>query len=249
MMGIPLPGQSNIQLRFTRLIMLAGLACILFPLIGAAQKVIISEDLRDNNQIPEYGVNRKHFRHFYTGFHGIVGAPENSGASILYGKSWRFEFGTRRIRRFNQTFSAGYDLGFKREGYWMQQSEGKLVPTTMVYEQEKLVVLGTGLTIFQRINIGSRGNHMGRFMDVGVFGDWHFHTRHVSFEKEGKERIRTRRSGLSYPETFVYGGIVRIGYGRVALKSTYRVSDLFGDASGFPELPRFTAGIEFGMHP
>jgi hypothetical protein len=249
MMGILLPGRHKIQLRSNIIMVIIWLACILLPLSGNCQKVIISEDLRDRDQVPEFGVNRKNFRHVYTAFHGIVGAPENSGASILYGRSWRYEFGTRRLRRFNQTFAAGYDLGFKRDAFWMKQTEDKIVPSAIVYDQEKLVMLGTGLTIFPRINLGRRGNHMGRFMDLGIYGDWYFHSRHVSFEKDGKERIRTRRSGLTYPETFGYGGMIRIGYGKVSLTSTYRISNLFSGNSGLPELPRFTAGVTFGMHP
>lgn len=217
--------------------------------LGAqGQRVVISEDLRTRDEVPEFGMNRKHYRHFYTGFHFAAGESDGPGARIRYGRSWAFDYGMRYKRRFNNTFSAGYDAALKRTAFFIRQEEGKLVPDPFIHDREKLVFLTGELGLYKRVNYGRRGDHMGRFIDVGAYGAWHFNVRHVTFDTSGNERIRTRRVGMEYPEPLGYGLLARIGFNNVVLKGTYRLSDMFREDSGLPDLPRFTVGLEMGMH-
>lgn len=214
-----------------------------------SQTVVISEDVKAMRSASDFGVNRKHFRHFFTGLHFVAGSPDEAGADIISGRSWRFELGHRYKRRFSNTFSAGYESQFKRDVYYLQQDDAKLVPDTTRNDKEKLVILAAAASLYYRINFGSRGNHMGRFLDLGGFGGYLFHARLVRFNDDGKEKIRERRTGLSYPANWEFGPLVRIGAGNVALKVTYRASDLFRSSANLPELPRLMAGIELGLHP
>jgi hypothetical protein len=213
------------------------------------QTVVISEDVEAMRSASDFGANRKHFRHFFTGLHFVAGSPDEAGADIISGRSWRFELGHRYKRRFSDTFSAGYETQFKRDVFYLQQDDAKLVPDTTRNDKEKLVILSAGASLYYRINFGNRGNHMGRFLDIGGFGGYLFHARLVRFNDTGEEKIRERRTGLSYPARWEYGPLVRIGAGNVVLKVTYRASDLFRSSARLPEMPRFMAGIEFGLHP
>lgn len=230
-----------------------GMALFVIFMVSPAkaflQTVVISEDVTAMRAASDFGVNRKHFRHFFTGLHFVAGSPDEAGADIISGRSWRFELGHRYKRRFSDLFSAGYESQFKRDVYYLQQDDAKLVPDTTRNDKEKLVVLTVGASLYCRINFGSRGNHMGRFLDLGGYGGYLFHARLVRFNEAGGEKIRERRTGLSYPAKWEYGPFVRIGAGNVAVKVTYRASDLFRSAASLPEMPRFMAGIEFGLHP
>lgn len=221
---------------------------LIFCLEGFSQTVIISEDVTDRGQVPEFGVNRRHYRHFFVGMQFMAGSAENKGANIVPGRSARTEMGIRYIRRFSQTFASGIEWTIKRDAFWPEKSAGKMVPDAVAHDREKLVFMGVGLVVYQRTNFGKRGNHMGRFLDLGAYGDWLFHVRHVTSDKEEKERVRVRRTGLDYPVPFSYGVLARVGSGRLAIKATYRMSDLFKESVNLPEFPRFTVGVEVGVH-
>ncbi len=212
------------------------------------QSKVISEYIDMNPDVSEYGMNRKKYGHFFGGVHVIAGKPEAIGAEIIYGRSLRYEFGYRKKRKFSETFSGGYELYGRRDGFRMAQQEAKLVPDSLLNDKEKLVFLSTGLAFYQRINFGQRGNHMGRFIDLGAYGDWYFHTRHITHNEEAKVRTKMKRTGLQFPETFGYGLMCRLGSGNLVVKANYRLSDLFSSGSGMPELPRFSFGLEIGMH-
>lgn len=212
-----------------------------------SQVVIIEEDVKEQRRIPDRGVNRKHFRHPFLGYHFF--GVEQPGAELLFLRSGRFETGQRYKRKLSETFSFGYDWSVKRDAFFLKQEEGKLVPGPEMHDKEKLVFSSLGAGLYQRINVGKRGNHMGSFMDIGVYGDWHFFVRHVTHDRQGSQLTKIKRSGLSFHEPFAYGALARFGHGRVVLKLSYRLSDTFKASAQLPELPRLSAGIEFGMHP
>jgi hypothetical protein len=216
---------------------------------ATAQTVLIEEDLRGAGNVPGYGMNRRHFRHVYLGFQIAAGRPEEPGARIRYGRSWTGELGLRYKRRFNNTFSAGYEVFLKRMAFAPRQEEGKRVPGPEIHDRERVVLAAAGLGLYQRINFGARGDYIGRFADLGAYGEWLAHGRHVSFSRTDDQRIRIRRSGLPYAEALAYGVMARIGFNNLVVKGNYRLSDLFTPESGLPEWPRLTLGLEFGLHP
>lgn len=230
-----------------KLVLIAMLIIMVLPAFG--QTSVISEDVTAMREETDFGMNRKHFRHFFSGIHMVAGGNGSTGADIVYGRSWRFEFGHRYKRKFSETFSAGYEFLLSRDAFYIAQETGKLIPDTSLHDREKFVVLTVGGSVYQRVNIGRRGNHMGRYLDVGGYAGYLFHTRLVRFDTSDGEKIRERRTGLSYPANFVYGPFVRIGSGRLSVKFSYRASDLFEASAELPELPRMHIGMEFGMHP
>lgn len=215
-----------------------------------AQTVIIAEDVRNDRDQREYGMNRRHYSHSWIGIRFVAGSPENQGADVYTGRSWAIEYGYRYKRRFSDIFSAGVELQANQYAFHMKQSDHKLVPDPLLHKKEKLVFLQTGLGMYQRINFDRRGDYIGRFLDIGVYGYWLPHVRHITHNEtpEG-ERIRIRRTRMDYPHRFGYGVMARIGINNLVLSGRFRYSDLFTADSGLPELPRWSVGLEIGMHP
>lgn len=225
------------------LILLASL------IVGYGQTVVIAEDVDHQEETPEFGMNRKHYTHTFLSVLFVAGPPEHHSADVIYGRSRALEFGYRYKRRLSNTFSFGSEITGRRSAFHIKQSEHKAVPDTVARDSEKLVFLETGLAAYQRINFGQRGNYIGRFFDAGIYASWTFHTRHVLFYEEDNVDFRVRKTGMNYPESLNYGLIARIGFNNFVIKGTYRMSELFKESAGLPELPRYAVGIEFGMHP
>lgn len=215
---------------------------------GNAQSVVIAKE-PPKNQDAEYGMNRKHYSHGFLGLHFIIGPPENSSADIYYGRSRSMEYGYRYKRRFNDTFSIGSEIIARRHAFHLKQTEKKEVPDNVIKDSEKLVFLDAGLGLYKRVNFGQRGNYIGRFLDFGAYASWVFHTRHVYFLEEDGLSTRVRVSGMNYPSAFAYGLNARLGFNNWVIKGSYQLSERFKDSSGLPELPRYSVGLEIGMHP
>ncbi len=217
---------------------------------GRSQTVIISEKPGSHNWDNGYGMNRKHYSHSWLSFGFVAGSPDSPGADISYWRSRNISYGYRYKRKYSEVFSGGFELMASRTAFHPEQDQYKMVPDTVVNDREKLVFVQAGAGAYQRVNFGQRGDHIGRFFDIGVYGGWNFHVRHITHNREeGGERLRTRRTRMDYPETFEYGLLARLGSGNLVLRGTYRMSDLFKTGTGIPELPRFTVGAEIGLHP
>jgi len=217
------------------------------PLNG--QQVVISENLKGDTAIPAFGANRKHFGHVFIGFHHINGAPELNTDKLKDLGSWVFEFGYRYKRRFSQTLSAGAELGIKKMSYSIKHWEMLHTPEATEIDKHKLIFVQTGLGLYQRFNYNKRrGNFIGNYIDVGVYGDWNFNSRQVyQFRNDADEKVVVKKSKLNYISPFEYGLLTRFGFNRFAAKATYRLSDHFEETSALGEMPRFTLGVEFGI--
>ncbi len=225
------------------------LVALLFwvPLLSA-QHVVIAKEPPEKHDT-QYGMNRKHYSHGFLGIQFIVGPPENNSAEIYYGRSRSMEYGYRYKRRFNDTFSIGSEINARRHAFHIKQTGKKEVPDNIKKDSEKLVFLDAGLGFYKRMNFGQRGNYIGRFLDLGAYASWVFHTRHVFFLEEDGLNTRVRVTGMNYPAGFAWGLNARIGFNNLVIKGSYQLSDHFKDNSGLPELPKYSVGLEIGLHP
>jgi hypothetical protein len=213
------------------------------------QQIVVSENLKGDTAIPAFGANRKHFGHIFLGLHHSAGAPELNTDKLKGLRSWGFEFGYRYKRRFSQTLSAGVELGIKKMSYSIMQWEMLHTPEATEIDKHKLIFLQTGLGLYQRFNYNKRrGNYIGNYIDVGVYGDWNFNARQVyQFRNDANEKVVVKKSKLNYISPFEYGILARFGFNRFAAKATYRLSDHFKENAALGEMPRFTFGLEFGI--
>ena len=215
-----------------------------------AQRVLIAEEVPPEHEIPSFGPNRSHFHHFYSGFGFVTNMGADPGARILGGRSWEYYYGIRYKRRLNQMFSVGGEAYLSRLSYFPLQSDQKQVPDTFLHDREKFVILQPGIALYKRINYDlNRGNYIGRFTDVGIWTQWHGNFRHITRNTVDGETTRTRTSGMDYHRAYAWGILARVGFRNLVFKANYRLSDIFLEEKGIPELPRLTLGVEFGVHP
>jgi len=225
------------------------IAFILLPLFSAqAQEVLLHRNVSNDMATSKRGPNRTHFNHLYTNLGFITGAPENSTAAIIHGKSTAFHVGYRYKLKLNNYFSTGYELAYSTASFRITQKEGKLVPDAILHKKEALSFQSFTLGVYQRINVGRRGNHIGNYLDLGAFGGWNVGLKH-EYNDETPEgiRIKTQKRGMKYWEPFSYGVMARVGFNRFAVTGSYRLSNVFKEKSNIPELPRVQVGFELGL--
>jgi len=234
-------------IRIVFLILLGLFICL--PASG--QEIFLREDLRGDTITPDTGMNRKHYRHAFIGSNMFLGGPDGPGGAINSFKSWGYEYGLRYKRKFSHYYSVGYDINLRRLRYTPSEWQMASLNGELPLKREKVVLVQTGLALYQRINWQKRrGDFIGRFVDLGVYGHWNFASRYVyAFDLPTGERVKVKKSKLDYVQPFDYGVLGRIGFGNFVLKSTYRFSDHFKESYGLDEFPRFTLGFELGLHP
>lgn len=152
-------------------------------------------------------------------------------------------------------YAIGLDLSYRQSQYRLEGDEKN------PYDADNPLSMHTGekwqwldnysfsLKVFQRINIGRRGNSLGNYLDIGLCGQWNMADIEVLIYKFDDPKYVGRQkminSRLQFIEDFSYGINSRIGFKAISFYATYRLSDFFKEVYMMPELPRLWAGIEF----
>jgi len=213
-----------------------------------AQEVLLEEEDPISKMENDSGPNTRYFSHLYYGVKWPI-PPQETGSEILFWKSYGMDFGHRSKIRFNNIYSVGFDFSYAFSSYRMKQSESKITPDDQSYDKQWLRTNELRLAFFNRFNFEKRrGNHIGRFLDLGVYGAWHFREKHKTEIEDGNSTFIGIHKKLDYFNTWNYGALARLGLNHYVITFNYRVSDLFTETSAFPELPRMTVGLELGLH-
>lgn len=225
-------------------------SCNILFLQGFSQKIMINEDVSDRMRDDKWGPNKRYFGHWFASFGPLFGKPETKGSKIVLGSSWYVCPGLRFKYKVNAFYSLVSDYSYKMNLFRIKQHNDKQVPNKILNDQEKLTFHAMGLNIYNRFNFGKRGNHLGKYIDLGVYGNWNFSAVHVTKNDiNDSENIKTKRTGMDYYEPISYGLTGRIGVNYIVLFCHYRSSNIFTKKSKLPELPRFKAGLELGLRP
>lgn len=231
---------------------------ITFSLTARSQEIVLEKDV-DEQYKGTHGPNMRHYGHFYLGGGFIPDFDEEPGSEIKFWRSGQFLVGYRYKLKLLNFYALGADLNYRYTKYFMDDDKANPFqvdnPLTF-FEGEKRHFLenhGIGLEVYQRINIGKRGNSLGFYIDTGFRGQLNISDiEHAVFIIEddaspaGKSRIKNRR--LKYTEPFSYGPSAKIGYDKFSLYAYYRLSDYFSKEDfSIPELPRLTAGFQFAL--
>jgi hypothetical protein len=222
-----------------------------------SQDVVIDKDVDEQYQTKK-GPNYRYYNQFYIGFGGMADFDEETGAKINAWRSSNFIFGYRYKLKLLSFYALGFDLNFNQNIYFMEgDSENPfdaLNPLTFDIDEKKQTLTNNAfaLEVYQRINIGKRGNSLGKYLDLGVSGQWN-HTVKETVKKEftdeqnyyGKS-LDVRRK-LDYIEAFQYDLTARIGVNQFVVYGKYRMSDYFNDKFIMPELPRLSLGIQYAF--
>jgi len=219
-----------------------------------AQKILLEEDVRSNYQQLLKGQNRLHYHHIFLEYGFAVGNSEGKGADVDYVYSGTFTTGYRYKFKVANFYALGFDVYYCYMSYHLNQdSTSKLVPNSIVHDKEKLKFNNAGIELYNRINLGKRGDRIGNFIDAGVYFNWAFSIKHYTEDKlDSKNEHRAKfvemvNKNLDYTERYNYGWRCRVGFNRYVISLSYRVSDLFNDQFE-AELPRYIVGIQIGLH-
>jgi hypothetical protein len=212
-----------------------------------SQIVLLEQDVKSDTLRPTRGPNLKHFLQGYIG----IGFPVFTNEEVNYtkfGSSSAIDFGMRYKRKLASHFAVGLDFGVNLAAYKIAQDYGKTVPDTNVNDKEKFQINSLTGSAYTRLNIGRRGNHIGNYVDLGVYGSWNCVKKHkTTNENANGEKVKVVTSQLKYIDNFSYGLLGRIGSNRYALTASYRLSDIFKSTYAIPELPRLIVGLEIGI--
>lgn len=231
---------------------------ILFSAAVFSQTVLLEQDVNADTVPPSSGPNMKSYTHSYFRYGFVVGKSDSAGTEVLPGYSNEFSFGIRHKRKLCNFYSLGFDVFYNNVNFNLKQDSSKLFPNPVLHKKEKLSYNNLGLEIFNRFNIGKRGNVLGNFVDIAGYGEWGFSIKHsyrdkLSIAQAGASVRDVTNKGLLYANNLNYGGIVRLGINRYVIYGKYRLSDIFIDSylkdTGlqYSEFPRFIVGVEIGL--
>jgi hypothetical protein len=225
--------------------------------VSVGQNLLLGRTVERDTVTPDNGPNRKNYAHMFFAEGLILGATEGDGADIIQGNSNNLDFGIRYKRKIGGVYAVGFEVSFSRRNFRLKQDSSKIFPTSILHDKEKLQYNVLKVGVFQRFNFDkNRGNFMGKYLDLGGYGELLISGRHVTVDKPdiasiaGASRVRNVNSTLVYANLFNYGVRARIGSNKISLYGDYRLSDMFDSdvANLYPELPRLMIGLELGMY-
>ena len=219
-----------------------------------SQQVVFEQDVNKDTIVPTKGPNLKNFSHLYFGFGLVLGSPDSTGSDINMGSSTDFIIGYRYKRKLSNFYAIGVDISYGATSFNLKQDSSKLLPSKELHDKEKINSNQLGLNLYNRFNFGKRGNHVGKFLDLGAYGHYTFNYKHI-FKDQNEianslhsSATKVVNTGLVYTNPLNYGVQARIGVNRYVLYGSYRLSDQFKANYGFPELPRLIVGFQIGLH-
>ncbi|QIL74574.1 hypothetical protein [Hymenobacter sp. HDW8] len=218
-----------------------------------AQNVLLRGNVAADTLRSNTGPNRAFFSHFYLGYAAVVGKADNAGAELRYGRSGEMFVGMRQKYRLSQAAAVGLDVRYARLVYHLAQNDQKILPTPDQHQRETIALPQAQAEVYGRLNMGRRGNVVGRYLDLTGWGGWIISTAHHYVDKPGPNgagRVEVTERKLNYLNRWSYGVGARLGSGRYALVARYRLADTFkelADAPRYPEFPRLVVGVELGV--
>jgi hypothetical protein len=218
-----------------------------------AQSVLLHANVAADTLRPTTGPNRAYFSHFYLGYAAVVGKSAGSGAELRYGRSGEMFVGMRQKYRLTQAAALGLDLRYARLVYHLAQNDRKILPTSDRHDSEYIALPQLQTEVYGRLNLGRRGNVVGRYVDLTGWGGWVISSVHHYVDKPGPTgsgRVEVTERQLNYIRRWSYGVGARLGSGRYALVARHRLSDTFKQTptiTQYPDLPRWVVGLELGL--
>ena len=220
---------------------------VFFVVTGFSQEVLLKE-IPNDTIIPLSGPNLRHYHYFWLSY-TLPPVNASSNAKTSAPGSYAFELGFRNKRKLSECYAVGYDLSFRIASYSMKNKNyGEYNWNSRRYKTGSL-----NGDIFQRFNFDKRGNMLGTFADIGIFGGWNVLKVHsLSRKSEDGEPFKTVElieHRLDYIEPFTYGVLFRAGKNHILFTASYRLSKLVktNNELYLGELPRLNVGVELGL--
>jgi hypothetical protein len=218
-----------------------------------SHRILLTRDVDTTGEIPFYGPNRLFFAHGLAQLGGKPG-PQYYGAQTNWW-SYSLEYGLRMKLKLWSWESLTMDIGYRYDRFSLRMDTPRLAPLDNTHHQREKISLHNFSGAFcERINFGKRGNVMGTWLDIGVYGDWAFRTGDVYVDQHYdsnspsgyRYKSKTKINRLPYMEKINYGFTARLGGDYVGIFAMWRWNDLIKQSytSSERDLPKLTIGIE-----
>lgn len=206
----------------------------------------------------EFGPDKTHYVHAYFNFLFATPPQEGNDADIFYGKTHSVSYGVRYRFKIARFFAVGAGINYTYYAWHFKQIDTKKIPTSTIYDKEKIKINTLEGDIFIRFKVGKSKSPVGNYLDIGGYANWDFYdSRQFSnfvnlTEPEGYATNTGINSKLNYLNKTNYGAELRLGHGKVLLFAKYRLTDMFTPNYKLhissTELPRLMIGFEVGFH-
>lgn len=209
----------------------------------SGQIIMLDEEVSEEVYSRKIGPNGTHY------FSGIFAITSRfSMADELDVKPFRsmgVDVGVRYKLRFCNFYSNVFDLKLSSLRYGLK-SVGDIEPYSLATWNREYLKGGSMMgSWYQRFNFGKRGNHLGKFIDVGVYGQYNYMIKHRFLGEDGSVKVEAERKAFSYINRTEWGLSAGLGWNKIRFVGRYRMSDLVKPGAATLDLPRFLVGIEF----
>jgi len=227
---------------------------------GNTQNVVINEDVNyyDNENL--WGPNYLHYGYFYLGADFAAGITDGERPELNYFFTNGKTFGYRYKLKVAKFYAVGLDFSCHVFDYQLKSDANEIFVIPPTYETDKELLRYNGLTaeFFNRFSFGRRGNVIGKFLDIGVYGSYFGRVAHIRWAGKDDvnlleaESIKIKYLNPEYMEKTQYGLKARLGYNQFVITASYRLSDLITPTLSdvMPNdvgLPRLNIGFEIGL--
>jgi len=224
--------------------------------LHAQNVTMVSRDIDTLNKKPAVGPNRAFYAQELFQLGAIVGPQEYGYPANPWSAS--FSYGFRMKAKLCSWNAFTFDFGYHLDRFSMNQKQVKLPPFDPArHKRQTLSANSLYFSFCDRVNIGRRGDVLGRWIDFGGYGEWIFRATDFYVDQHYDSnspsgynfKTKTRIARLPYIDKFDYGFTVRFGGEMFALFADYRMSDLI-KASATPnghDLPRLAIGIDLAV--
>ncbi len=238
---------------------------LLFGLLFCGLSLFAQEEKepskRFQERLQQTDPNKKSTSTSFIGFGFVLGPNDFTGADVMLGPSSDFIWGGRNLFKMGNTqwLSLGISNYYRFQDYRLEQNETKVFPSSTLFDKEKISTHALGLDFFVRLRFDRRfERRQGIDVDLGIFGEWYFATRHKVKVKPSDEEMEqwpfartsvTLHKGPDYLRRWHYGGVLRMNIRNLTFYGKYRLSNLFksdfefGELAFDNDLPKITAGI------
>jgi hypothetical protein len=129
------------------------------------------------------------------------------------------------------------------------QDSRKVVPDTIQHNSQTLNFNKIGLGGYIRFNFDKRGNHLGKYLDLGAMADATFSATNYTKDFKDGYTIKTYSRGMKPYETINYNLIARLGFNKLVVSASYRMLNVYkkDHYKNGTELPPLSVGLELAL--
>jgi len=216
---------------------------VFYSVLAQTQTVLMEEHVDSVYSKTKFGVNSKHFLHSYFSFGFMFDGKESDVTK--FGGTNNLSLGLRYKYRISNSIATGVEAEYKYSTISF--------PTHAKIQKDKYHFHEFKYAWYLRLNWGMRGDIMGKFIDLGIYGASLFASnQYIKTEGDFKnfQQLTYYQEGLNYIESFNYGFMFRVGINQFVFFSEYRYSDMLNPdyIDIFRTVPRWTVGLQIGFH-